>query len=113
MVSSQNLKRLKILISDFSTKKTDFFDTDNSSLSDIIFDVFTAETFIMGIADSIVNGEIRNAKQHLKILEKPLLEKSQWITEINTKIDLTDYTEVLSYTKCIEKIRACCLKILR
>ena len=113
MVSSPNLERLKKLVADFSAVNLDFSDADSSELSDVKFEVFTAEAFIMGIADSILTGENRTTKQHIEILEKPLLDESRWITPINTKMDLSDHIEVLNYIEGFEKIRTCCLRILK
>ena len=110
MVSSQ--LKLK-LIETFGILKTSTLNIHSYSGSDFdtVFDIISADTFIAGIADKIIEGHTVS-QQEKAILNKKLLENKSWITTDGEIKSLEHLPEVLNYAYLLQNIQHLCRRVV-
>lgn len=79
--------------------------------ADIVFEIITAETFVAGIACTLLNLKSIKLNEKL-ILGNELMKNGEWLLENGGKFSLWHLTEVMEYAKNVEALRIACLKIL-
>ena len=85
----------------------------DGAIRDVVFDVFTAETFIAGIAESLLS-KVTPSPQHLEILTTRLLTQDRcWKGTLVTAVDINATPEIARYVELLEEVRRNCLVIVR
>lgn len=80
-------------------------------IGDAVFDMISADTFIAGIAASLLEGIMPElANRH--ILTRSLFSGSRWSLSNGQYIDLSAAEEVQSYARQIECLRQECLRYI-
>ena len=102
------MNRLRELYDQMATSSVHAQDY-RGAISDVAFDIITADSFLAGIASAIIN---RNSPDtvHLRSLKRSLLEGTYWILTNGEKGDLLPYPELLRHARLLEEVRAQCLK---
>ncbi|MCU7863832.1 MAG: hypothetical protein KZQ92_07620 [Candidatus Thiodiazotropha sp. (ex Lucinoma borealis)] len=79
---------------------------------DILFDILTAETFIAGLADRLIEGETIDTLER-SILERQLFSGKVWHLDNGEECVLSHDLEILTYAKQVENLRNICMRILK
>jgi hypothetical protein len=96
----QQLRNCKVYISDYR----------DSEAYDVVFSMTTADTFLAGIADTVLAGQAVPF-EHLPILVREnLRSNTSWLMENGEGFDLSSFPELLNWAKIIETVRRECLK---
>ena len=87
------------------------YDEDNEQDFDALVEIITAETYIAGIADTILSGGSVNP-QYREILYRKFIIDDKWQLNDGSNYSLSHIPEVLEYSINIEKLRIECNKVL-
>jgi hypothetical protein len=79
-------------------------------LSDVVFDMLSAESFVAGVADRLLSGQ-QMLFEHRSVITDDLLRGNAWISQSRAPFDLTPYPEVLEYARTIDETRKACLRV--
>jgi hypothetical protein len=80
---------------------------------DVAFEMTSVDSYLAGIADTIVDG-LPVRKSVLGGLDEPwLIDKKYWLLERESKIDLSSYAELLEFALLLEDLRVKCLDHLK
>lgn len=111
MVPSKDLiNELKKSYSDF---EKNYLDINNysSPIYDVIFDLITTESAVMGIANTLIEGDTPSIA-HIAILQQPIpIVGNNWTTNDGKLINLTEYPEVVVYAHGLDLVRNIALKV--
>src|SRR4051794_27142189 len=78
-------------------------------ISDVVFDMLTADAFLAGIATTLIDrAPLQSA--HRLTLDAPLLEGSMWVLADGRKIDLMAHPALLQYARVLDDMRVECQK---
>jgi hypothetical protein len=81
-------------------------------LSSVVFEMFTADSFIAGIASKMLDRDPVPNDERI-IVSKPLLIEGRWWRQMSGNLfDLKDQPDVLQLALHIERLRSSCNKIL-
>src|SRR5688572_20329708 len=87
IVSSEKESKLKLAFEKLADTKVDLNGYDGS-LFEVACEIFTSETFVAGIADTILDGG-RIALSHKVVAESPLiLDRTFWVRKDGETFDL-------------------------
>ena len=82
-------------------------------LSDIAFDLSITDSFIAGIADRILGGDLITSDE-IALLRKPFLhDETFWTTTDGLCADLEHSPELLGFASKIEEVRRICSEFVR
>lgn len=108
MVSTKIMNQLRDAYEIAKNSKAPRLSNYSIILQKVLEDIFSTESFIAGIADTLLTrGEISSKK--IKILKRPLLQGSCWEYVDGRSYDLIGIPEILEYAKGVEKIRILCV----
>jgi len=111
MVSSELKKRLEAELKDLSTTSIDLEDYKGELLN-VAFDIYNSDTFIAGIADKILSGDIIT-KGDKNILAIPLIvDNTFWVKNNGQTIDLKNSRQLLTLAEKIENLRKICRNLI-
>jgi hypothetical protein len=80
---------------------------------DAAFDITTTDTFVAGIADTILRGKTVSA-EHRPVVAHPFLRGDGfWLCADAPAFDLNPFPELLEYATAIERVRKLCADDLR
>ena len=81
-------------------------------LSDVVFEIITADTYIAGIASRIMDGEVIEVGER-PFLGKPLLiDKYLWQRFTGAVFDLRGHADISEYAIKVERLREKCHQAL-
>jgi hypothetical protein len=101
---------LRNLFTQLQTCKIRVRDYRESAAFDAAFSIKTADTFIAGIADTILSGKTIPI-EHRAILEREFIRsRKMWVMEDGSPFDLSSFPELLNWATIIESVRNECLK---
>lgn len=79
-------------------------------VADAAFELQTFDTFIAGVAMTLVSGS-NVTPEHKKILERALpLRDSKWVLDSGEEVDLGPFPELLAHARLVEAVRLAGLK---
>jgi hypothetical protein len=112
MVSSKIKKELEELYQSLAVTSIDLFKYEEESF-DVACEITTAESYIAGIADKIIENS-RLHESDREILNRVFLtDGNNWLLEGVKAINLKTYPELLQSVEAIEKLRLKCLEALK
>lgn len=112
MVSPKIKKELEELNKSLSVTSLDLFKYEGESF-DVACEITTAESYIAGIADKIIEKSPLH-ESDWKILNRIfLVAGDNWLLEGVKAINLKTYPELLQLVEAIEKLRLKCLEALK
>jgi hypothetical protein len=83
-----------------------------ASVGDALFDLFTVDTFVAGIADRLLSGMSVQVASHT-VLRTPIpVTNSYWVSDDGREIDLREYPEILAFVQVLEELRQECWAIV-
>lgn len=107
MVSSELRAAVKLAFAALEDQKLDIHQY-SPPLFDVVFEIFSADSFIAGVAGKILDRE-PIALEERAILERPLLHDRRWWRRDNGELfDLEPYREVSDAANAIEDLRTRC-----
>ena len=95
--SFDNLRRVKISPQNYQ-----------GALSDVVFDMVTADSFVAGVADHVISGQ-QIPHEHRDTIAQELLRGNACVSQAGD-FDLTPYPELLEYARTIDETRQACLR---
>lgn len=111
MVSSKVKRNLEIAFEDLANTPINL-DSYSGKLLSVAFDVVTSDTFIAGIADKILSGDVVDSNDRI-ILAKPLIvDRVYWVDNTGQITDIKNDEMLFELARKIENVRKICLKII-
>lgn len=80
-------------------------------LADVAFEVVSADTFVGGLAATLLEGKHPD-QSHRQVLTRPLLVGSSWLLDDGRRIDLSTVAELHSHARLVEQLRVECVRCL-
>jgi hypothetical protein len=112
MVSSE-LKELDQIFSDLKNCYVNISKYKENPIFDALFDIVTTDTYVAGIATTLLNGKSVDRSNFIVVTTKYLRDKKYWIMGDGREIDISEYEEILKYAETIEETRKECYSILK
>jgi len=75
---------------------------------DVVFEIFTADTFVAGIASKLLNGDSVSPEERVFIASPMLIEGRWWKCEDGQSVDIRPYPRVQVLADAVEKLRHKC-----
>jgi hypothetical protein len=102
-----SIKKLQQL-SDALRHKTTNVNRYSGLLAEVAFELVTADTFIAGIASSLLE-ESAVAQAELALLERRFLIGTDWMLPNGSTVDLRNEPELLGHAQVLEALKVECL----
>jgi hypothetical protein len=107
MVSTEMRAAVKLAFEALEDQKLDIHQY-SPPLFDVVFEIFSADSFIAGIAGKILDRD-RIVAEETAILDRPLLQDRRWWRLENGELfDLEPYQEVSTAANALDNLRARC-----
>jgi hypothetical protein len=87
-------------------------DYDTSEAYDAVFSMTSTETFVMGIACTLLEGKTVPDNHRVAVWNPYLVEKTIWVLEDRSRFDLRPFPELLDWARTLEAVRRECLKLI-
>jgi hypothetical protein len=110
MVSSKVRKDLEVAFEELASTSVDIH-VYNGQLLDTAFDVFTANTFIAGVADKVLSGDAVDDSDRMILATPLILNQTFWVMNCGQAINIENDQPLFELAQKIEKVRELCLKI--
>lgn len=82
-----------------------------AELADAAFEVLSADTFIAGIASTLLAGKRPDA-QHMAVLRRDYLLDATWLLSDGRRVDLSLAPELFAHASLVEQVRRECIRCL-
>lgn len=107
MVSTEMMAAVKLAFDALEDQQLDIH-RYSPPLSDVIFEIFSADSFIAGIAGKILDRDSISPEERT-ILDRPLLTDRRWWLRDNGELfDLQPHQEISNAANAVEDLRAKC-----
>jgi hypothetical protein len=100
--------RLRVIYDDLRTRAIDPAEHDGE-LGEAAFEITTADTFIAGVAATLLEGKQPDAS-HRSVLTREYLLGSCWLLSDGRRIDLRHVPEMYAHARLVEQLRKECLR---
>ena len=81
-------------------------------IQQVVFELFDAETFVAGIASTLLDGE-RPERAAILILETTFLLGTHWMRRDGSEFDLRALPEILERARRVEELKEACAATLQ
>jgi hypothetical protein len=112
MVSSK-LKKLDQKFNKLKKTSVDMNKYTEDHIIDALFEIYTADTYVAGIATTLLNGGQVEKSNYIVVTTRYLRDKKYWIMIDGREIDISEYEEILEFAEIIEETRTECYSILK
>ena len=82
------------------------------AIQQVVFELFDAETFVAGIASTLLEGE-RPERAAISILETTFLLGTNWMRRDGSQFDLRTMPEILARARRVEDLKEACAATLQ
>jgi hypothetical protein len=110
LVSPKLMNRLRKLFIEVKRNSVDF-DRHSETLHDVVFDLNTAESAVIGIADQLLSNKTPAAEQ-LTVLDKTFMHGDEWLLFDGGKQDLSADEELLRHARNLQSLQQECRRYL-
>lgn len=110
MVSSEIKRKLKIAFENLANTNVDL-NSYKGKLFDVACEIFTSETFVAGIADTLIDGGKIDSKDRIILKSSFILNGSFWVCNNGQIFDLAKDLQLLELASKMENLRQICAKI--
>jgi hypothetical protein len=111
MVSPKDVAEIKQCFEELRHHSVDPYNY-SGLLFDVVFEIITADTYIAGIANKILDKEFIEVEERF-FLGKPLLvDKRWWQRPMGEAFDMQDHADISEYAIKVERLREKCYRAL-
>lgn len=99
-----HLERLFFRLRTTTTRMSDY----DGAMAGVVFEILTADSFLAGIADTILTGHVPN-RAIVPYLSQGTLSGSVWRMPDGALVDLANQPDLLAHAQLLDQVRLACI----